>query len=304
MNPDYGMPVHPVCDLFPMMDANSLAGLAADIKSNGLLSAIVLHGGQIVDGRNRLLACRKAGVEPRFVDWRQTYTGAMPVDCWIWSLNVERRHLTPDQIAWAIVQRRAWQERQAAMAREKSGKSADGTAGGRGHKKNPQVEPPEGFSGPTGETREVLAREAGTTTNKIRQALAVQKLADQERVAPELAEQLKNGTVKLHDVIKRAETVPVRAPAAAPVPEPAPPMDAAARTKRQQAIDGAAKRRMVEALSQLRGACRGLSELNTAAVRRACTAEETATWAAIARNTAKELRLFSSKLESTKEEDQ
>jgi hypothetical protein len=61
---------------------------------------------------------------------------------------------------------------------------------------------------------------------------------------------------------------------------------------------------MVEALSQLRGACRGLSELNTTAVRRACTAEETATWAAIARNAAKELRLFSSKLESTHEENQ
>ena len=51
MNPDYGMPVHPVCDLFPLMDAGSLAGLATDIKANGLLSAIVLHQGQIVDGR-------------------------------------------------------------------------------------------------------------------------------------------------------------------------------------------------------------------------------------------------------------
>ena len=202
-----------------------------------------------------------------------------------------------------IVQALALQETQAAMAREKSGKSADGTAGGRGHKKNPQVEPPEGSLGPTGETREVLAREAGTSANKIRQALAVQKLAVQQRVAPELAEQLKNGSVKLRDVIKRADAAPepVPAPAPAPVPEPAPAPagDAVTRTKRQQAIDAAAKRRMVEALSQLRGACRGLSELNATAVRRACTAEETATWAGIARNAAKELRAFSSKLEST-----
>jgi hypothetical protein len=306
VNLDYGLPVHPVCDLFPMMDAHSLAGLTADVKSSGLLSAIVLHEGQIVDGRNRLLACREAGVEPRFVEWRQTYTGTMAIDCWIWSLNVERRHLTPDQIAWAVVQRRAWQERQAAMAREKSGKSADGTAGGRGHKKNPPVEPPEGSLAPTGETREVLAREAGTSTNKIRQALAVQKLAGQDKVAPELAEQLKNGTVKLHDVIKRAEAASAPAPPPVPVPEPSPAAakDDAVRTKRQQAIDAAAKRRMVEALSQLRGACRGLSELNVIAVRRACTAEETDTWATIARNAAKELRLFSSKLESTREEDQ
>jgi len=293
------MPVHPVCDLFPMMDPSSLAGLAADIKSNGLLSAIVLHEGQIVDGRNRLLACREAGVEPRFVDWRQAYTGAMPVDCWIWSLNVERRHLTPDQIAWAIVQRRAWQEEKAARDRQAE-------AGKQFHKGSPKVpvEPPEPLLGAKGETRELLAKEAGVSTNKVRQALAVQKLASQERVAPSVMEQLKNGAVKLHDVIKRAEAAPPPAPASEPAPVPAPINDAATRTKRQQAIDGAAKRRMVEALSQLRGACRGLSELNVIAVRRACTAEEIATWAAIARNAAKELRLFSSKLESTKEEDQ
>ena len=304
--PDFGMPIHPVCDLFPMMDANSLAGLAADIRSNGLLHAVVLYEGQIVDGRNRLLACREAGVEPRFVEWQQTYAGAMPVDRWIWSLNVERRHLTPDQIAWAIVQRRAWQERQAAMEREKSGKSADGTGGGRGHKKNPGVEPPQGLLdvASVGKVREVLAKEAGTSANKIRQALAVQELASQERVAPELAEQLKNGTVKLHDVIKRAEAATAPASAPSPTPAPAPTNDAATPTKRQQMIDAAAKRRMVEALSQLRGVCRGLSELNASAVRRACAGEEIATWAAIARNAAKELRLFSSKLESTKEENQ
>lgn len=298
MKPDYGVPVHPVCDLFPMMDADALAGLAADIKSNGLLSAIVIHEGQIVDGRNRLLACRKAGVEPRFVDWRQTYTGAMPVDCWIWSLNVERRHLTPDQIAWAIVQRRAWQEEKAARDRQAE-------AGKQFHKGSPKVpvEPPEPLLGAKGETREVLAKEAGVSTNKVRQALAVQKLASQERVAPSVMEQLKNGAVKLHDVIKRAEAVPALAPAPEPAQAPAPTKGADAPTKRQRTIDAAAKRRMVEALSQLRGACRGLSELNVIAVRRACTAEEIATWAAIARDAARQLRLLSSKLESTSEED-
>jgi hypothetical protein len=291
VKPDYGMPIHPVCDLFPMMDGNSLTGLAADIEANGLLHAIVLHEGQIVDGRNRLLACREAGVEPRFVEWQQTYTGAMPVDRWIWSLNVERRHLTPDQIAWAVVQRRAWQEKKSAHDRQVE-------AGKQFHKGSPKVvaETPQPLPPPNGRTRANLAKESGVSEDKIRQALAVQRLAVQERVAPELTEKLKNGAVKLHDVIKRAE--------AAPAPAPAPMKDAATRTKRQQAIDAAGKRRMVEALSQLRGACRGLSGLNAIAVRRACTAEETATWAAIARNAAKELRLFSSKLESTKEENQ
>ena len=151
------------------------------------------------------------------------------------------------------------------------------------------MEPPQGLP-EAGKVREVLAKEAGTSANKIRQALAVQKLAVQERVTPELAEQLKNGAVKLHDVIKRAAPPP--APAPVPEPPPAPAKDAATRTERQQMIDGAAKRRMVDALSQFRGACRGLSELNAIAVRRACTAEEIATWAAIARGAAKELCLF------------
>jgi hypothetical protein len=225
----------------------------------------------------------------------------MPVDHWIWSLNVERRHLTPDQIAWATVQRRAWEE-------EKSARDRQVEAGKQFHKGSPKVmaESPQPLPPPAGKTRTRLAKESGVSEDKIRQALAVQKLSDQQRVAPELAEQLKNGTVKLHDVIKRAEAaVPApatrRARAKPSRRARAQEKDAAPLTKRQQAIDAAAKRRMVEALSQLRGACRGLSELNAIAVRRACTAEEIGTWAAIARNAAKELRLFSSKLESTKE---
>ena len=252
-----------------------------------------------MDGRNRLLACREAGQEPRFVEWLETFAGAIPVDRWIWSLNVERRHLTPDQIAWAVVQRRAWEE-------EKSARDRQVAAGKQFHKGSPKVvlESPQPLPPPAGKTRTKLAKESGVSEDKIRQALAVQKLSGQERVAPELAEQLKNGAVKLRDVIKRAEAAPAaatRRTRSKARRARAQGKDAATPTKRQQAIQTTAKRRMVEALSQLRGVCRGLSELNMTAVRHVCTAEETATWAAIARNAGKELRLFSSKLASTKE---
>ena len=291
------MPVHPVCDLFPMMDTESLAGLAADIKANGLINAIVLHEGEIVDGRNRLLACRSADVEPRFVQWRDTYTGEMPIDCWIWSLNVERRHLTTDQIAWAVVQRRAWKQKQESLQAQIAAGREGGKEGGRGHKKTLPVEPPEGFPkrSTAGEIREVLAREAGVSGNKIRQALEVQKLAKDQKVGPEVSEKLRQGTVKLHEVLKQANPSPARPPAAA--------VAKASANAPANRHDPVAKRRMVAALSEIRGHCRGLSELDASAICRVCSAEEAATWAEMARKAASALRLFSRKLAACTKEN-
>jgi hypothetical protein len=297
--PDYGMPVHPVCDLFPMMDDAALAGLARDITANGLVNAIVLQDGEIVDGRNRLLACRSAGIAPRFVQWREVYSGNMSIERWIWSLNVERRHLTPDQIAWAIVQRRAWEEQKAARERQVAGLK-------QFHKNDASVpvEPPERDSATKGDTREVLAKEAGVSTNKVRQALAVEKLAKDGRVGPQVVEELKQGTVKLHEVLKRAPAVTPKTATPSAVPSAAPASDDHARSKRQEVRDNAAKRRMVEALSQIKAFCRGIAAIDAAAIRRVCSAEEIATWAGIARNAAKELRSFSSKLALVEESTQ
>ena len=61
-------------------------------------------------------------------------------------------------------------------------------------------------------------------------------------------------------------------------------------------IENATKRAMIDGLSHIQGACRGLTQLNVSAVRRACTAEEIQTWAAIARNASKQLRALTSRL--------
>jgi hypothetical protein len=57
-------------------------------------------------------------------------------------------------IAWAFVQRHAWQEEEAARDRQVEAGQKHGKEGGRGHKKTLPMEPAEGLSGPTGETRE------------------------------------------------------------------------------------------------------------------------------------------------------
>jgi hypothetical protein len=87
--------VHPVADLFPMLADDELRELAADIRQRGLLQAVVLDGeGRVLDGRNRLAACKLAGVEPEFT----TYNGDDP-DGYALSVNIARRHLTKGQQA-------------------------------------------------------------------------------------------------------------------------------------------------------------------------------------------------------------
>jgi len=92
-----GWKVHPVAALFPMMSDAELDDLAADIKANGLQYPIMLDADAImlVDGRNRMAACRRAGVKPQF---EQLAYGADPV-AHIWSANAKRRHMTKGQLA-------------------------------------------------------------------------------------------------------------------------------------------------------------------------------------------------------------
>jgi protein gp37 len=104
---DYGfgeLTVHPVADLFPMMDAIALEALAEDIKEHGLRNPVVLTWDRktIVDGRNRLAACDKAEVDPRFIDLDASYT-EQEIRDYIVSLNIERRHLSESQRAMIAV---------------------------------------------------------------------------------------------------------------------------------------------------------------------------------------------------------
>lgn len=87
---------HPYADLVPMMTAAELEALAADIKQNGLRHPVVRYQGMVLDGRNRLLACEKAGVEPAVADHEGDDASALAL---VISLNVQRRDLTPAQRA-------------------------------------------------------------------------------------------------------------------------------------------------------------------------------------------------------------
>ena len=58
---------HPYADEFPMASAEELDELATSIATVGLIHPVVLTPqGLVLDGRNRLAACERAGVEPTF----------------------------------------------------------------------------------------------------------------------------------------------------------------------------------------------------------------------------------------------
>jgi hypothetical protein len=89
------MQSHPAAAAFPLMPDAELAALAEDIKANGLAQPIVVFRGQVLDGRNRLAACERVGVAPRFIEW----DGDGSPTAWVVSANLRRRHLTESQRA-------------------------------------------------------------------------------------------------------------------------------------------------------------------------------------------------------------
>ena len=59
-------PIGDLARIFPEMPPDDYARLVTSIRDQGLLEAITIWRGEVIDGRHRLAACAEAGVEPRF----------------------------------------------------------------------------------------------------------------------------------------------------------------------------------------------------------------------------------------------
>jgi len=89
---------HPYSELFPLLHGKEFADLVADVKANGLREPVWLYDGQILDGRNRYLACEHAGLTAKTRAFKGNDAEAL---AFVISANVHRRHLTESQRAMA-----------------------------------------------------------------------------------------------------------------------------------------------------------------------------------------------------------
>jgi hypothetical protein len=188
-------PTHPAAALFPMLDETELAELAEDIRVRGLTHPVWFYedpvdGRVLLDGRNRWLACHRAGVEPD-VRW---YRGDDPIGFSI-SENVTRRHLTTGQKAAVAYKSLPLYEAEAAKRRA-HGKTAPGKS-----KELTQAtlgaDRPQAFDQPEQDTakpkklapraRDHAAKAAGTSG---RSTARYKRITEQ---APDLAEKVDDG---------------------------------------------------------------------------------------------------------------
>lgn len=94
--------VHPLAARWPLMPDDELDALAESIRADGLAEPIIIdRQGRLVDGRNRLEACRRAKVSPTYVT-PAGLNGDESVRRWIHRANGQRRNVSTGQKAMAV----------------------------------------------------------------------------------------------------------------------------------------------------------------------------------------------------------
>ena len=92
--------IHEVCKWFPPMQVSEYAALKASIERwGGILEPIDIYEGKVLDGKERMRACRELGIEPV---WAVLDPDAYdPIEYTI-RQNIHRRHMNESQRAVAV----------------------------------------------------------------------------------------------------------------------------------------------------------------------------------------------------------
>lgn len=190
--------IHPAAQLFPLIEGDAFDELVADIKVNGLREAVWINrDGVLLDGRNRIRACQKAGVKPAF----RQYDGLDEVG-FIVSLNLKRRQLSKSQAAMLAVDILPMYEAEAKKRKVHSGKQH--------HRGQPKVGAP--VHQPLPRAPRAADHAASATGVSGRAVGQAKRITDS---APDLAEQVRQGktTLKEAEAEVRARQAKARAEA-------------------------------------------------------------------------------------------
>lgn len=170
-----GRACHPATRCIPLMEDDRLDELVESIREHGQLDPIVEHAGQILDGRNRLLACERLGIAPLVRPWE--LQGGTPVT-FISIRNLRRRDLTDQQRVFAAAEMIEHLEREAHARKV-------------GNLKRGATFPDSASPALTGRAAAQAAAAAGLKTRTVEKARRVL------RAAPELVPEVKSGKVSM-----------------------------------------------------------------------------------------------------------
>ena len=229
--------VHPAADIFPMLPEQEFLELCADIKERGLAQPITLwRNGELLDGRNRLLACYETNQEV-LID---RYEGRDPVQFSL-SANLHRRHLNQGQKAMVALKVEEIFAAEAKKRQQEAGKDH-----GRGRLEKLQANLPEAIerhesklqshsnatqfkiessadhpntsqcamaaaqvtdkAKPAPQARDQAAAILGTSGRSVQMAKAVSK------TAPDLAEKVERGQMPLHRAYRETQERQLKQP--------------------------------------------------------------------------------------------
>ena len=94
---------HPIANAFPLMPPAEQDELGQRIAEFGQREPAIILDGLILDGRNRVIQCRKLGIAPRVRPYDPAKDGPDPVAL-VEDLNLQRRHLSASQRAMAAAE--------------------------------------------------------------------------------------------------------------------------------------------------------------------------------------------------------
>ncbi len=215
----YDYTVHPVADMFPMIEPYSREwnALKFSFNDHGQLDPIVIHEGVLLDGRNRLAMCKMLGLDPKVIEFRQVVGGdigdeehTLVISEWILAKNLARRNLSQDQQAAVVVEVNRWAIANEARQEAERSRFQEGNKGGQGgDRKSEKAKSTVKANSPSplistrdtkemhaNSTRAKLAKASGVSESKIRQATVIADAESAGTLPEGTLGAVKAGTIK------------------------------------------------------------------------------------------------------------
>ncbi len=96
----FALKPHPYSQLLPSSHHDDYGNLVASFrKTRRLRYPIIVYQNRILDGNQRLRACKEARVEARYIESKGTDEAALDL---VWDLNFARRHMSASEKATAV----------------------------------------------------------------------------------------------------------------------------------------------------------------------------------------------------------